>query len=497
MWILLCQFMMDHMEDVLVASDFRAGTHTPDSMFSIISEEATASRCSSDAEQGIVNQASNISEESVESAGDFRPAIEDLEEAATENRDTRAESEVTNTSEPPAYTESAPSGSCCSQRRCCPNCNKSCVGKITITWIIIIAISFSLAVTLKLAVFKPYSFNSSPGDQREIHTFSTTFFCSSVEIQSTSKFNVFFLLLPPQIEGTKPHYFQDKVNIGISPGNFQYWYFYLLEGSYINLNICTKGYTENFILYIFQTEDNFQTFEDGCLGDTFPYKYTQVIRNNYSNETLNETRILINISETNDYYIVLSARNSPETVTANVGINLTRSEYSLSAIGEPLCLSQTNCFFDGAISSYGVLYTAPSDSAYNSFTQVKCLADAETYLFIFLVIPVMIGFVISVSVVLKTRGTRDLDDSSTQTSLRSNRTSRSRLYSGPPTYEELFHDEERRGSPPDGATLEPPPPYPGEMRRLSTIAEDITAENEGENTGHLSINENAINDEES
>lgn len=472
------------MEDILVDSDFNADTHTPDSILSIISEETTGSRCPSETEQGIVNQANDILEESVESASDFMPAIEDLEEAATENRDTRAESEVTNTSELPAYTESAPSGFCCSHRRCSPNCNKSCVGKIAITWIIIIAISLGLAITLKLTVFNLYSFNSSPGDQREIRSFSTTYFCSAVEIQSTSKFNVFLLLIPPQIEETKPDYFQDEVNIGISPGNFQYWYFYLLEGSDLNLDICTKGYTENVILYIFHTEDNFQTFEDGCLGVTCPYMYTQVIRDNYCNETLNKTRVLINISDTNDYYIVLSARNSPGTVIATVNMNISRSEYSLSAIGEPFCLSKTNCMFHGAVSSYGVMYTTPHDSAYNSFTQVKCIADEETYLFIFLVTPVMIGFIISVSVVLKNRGTRDLEDSSTQTNLRSNRRSRSRLYSGPPTYEELFHDEERRDSPPDGATLEPPPPYPGEMRRPSIIPEDNTTENEGENTGH-------------
>ena len=486
---------MDYMEAALVTSDFNAGTNTPDSMFSIISEESNTGTSSSDDDRGIANQANGISDES---AGDYTPAIEDIEEAAgvDEHRSNRTESEVTNTSEPPAYSESPSSNSCCcSRRRWCPSCSKSCVGKVFITWIMVMAISFSLAVTLKVAVLNSYSFNSSPSDQREIHQFPSTYFCSSVEIQSTSKFNTFVLLFRPQIEDKTLLSFQNTVNIGISPGNFQYWYFYLLEGSVINVDICTKGNPNNFDLYIFETESNFETFEDGCFEKSCPYMDTRVVSDTQCNNTWNSTQLTIKISNTNDYYIILSAKNSLETVTATVNITLLRSVYSLSAIGESLCFSQTNCVITGAISTYGVLFTTPANSAYNSFTQVKCLADGETYLLIFLVIPVMVASVISVSVVLKARGTRDLDDSSTQTTTRSRRRSRSRLYSGPPTYEELFHDEENRGSPPDGANVEPPPPYPGEMRRPSIIRRESTTENEGENTGHQSLSDNTNADE--
>ena len=248
--------MMDYAEAILVTNDFTAArTFTPDSMFSIVTEEDSGdSRSSSDGDQGIVNQAADTSEESVGSTRSYMPAIEDLEEEATiEGRPTRTESEITVTSEPPAYSENGSTDSpCSSRRRSCSSCNKRSLCKICVVWIVTMAISLSLAVTLKVAAFSSYTFDASPSDQRELHKFSTTYFCRSVEITSTSTFSTFLLLFPPQIDDSNPDSFQNTMNVRIAPGNFQYWGFYLLEGSKLMLTICTEQTSEHFELLIFE-----------------------------------------------------------------------------------------------------------------------------------------------------------------------------------------------------------------------------------------------------
>ena len=281
------------------------------------------------------------------------------------------------------------------------------------------------------------------------------------------------------------------MNVRISPGNFQYWGFYLLEGSTLILIVCTENTSDNFELLIFEGEDNFENFEDGCFDGSCPYMQSQALYSNSCDSQPNKTRVTMEITSTNDYYIVLSARNTPDTVSATIDINLLKSVYTLSAIGESVCFSQKTCMLTGTASTYGVLFIAPDNSAYNSFNEVKCLADAETYLFMFLVIPIMIACVISVSMVLKTRGQQD--DSSTQTSTSRTRR-RSRLYSGPPTYEELFH-EENRNFPSTGITMEPPPPYPGEGEGPTVTEHNDSTNDGGQNTDQQNLSGDATNGE--
>ena len=215
---------------------------------------------------------------------------------------------------------------------------------------------------------------------------------------------------------------------------------------------------------------------------------SQDLHNNSCHSQLNKTLVTMEITSTNDYYIVLSARDSLETVAATIDINLIKSVYTKSAIGESVCYSEKSCMLTGTASTYGVLFIAPGNSAYNSFNEVKCLADAETYLFMFLVIPIMIACVISVSMVLKMRGQQD--DSSTQTSTsRTSRRSRPRLCSGPPTYEELFH-EENRSSPSSGITMEPPPPYPGDGE-----GPPVTEQGDSTNDGDQNSNQQNSSDD--
>ena len=486
--------MMDYAEAILVTNDFNSRSFTPDSMVSIVTEEdSTDSRPSSDRDQGIANQAVETSEESEGSTPSYMPAIEDLEEAVTtEGRPTRAESEITNTSEPPAYSDSGSTDSqCCLRGRSCSSFNKRNLCKICFVWIVTLAISLSLAVALKVAVFNSYTFHASPSDQRELHKFSTTYFCRSVEITSTSTFGTFLLLFPPQIDDSNPDSFQTTMNVRISPGNFQYWGFYLLEGSTLILIVCTENTSDNFELLIFEGEDNFENFEDGCFDGSCPYMQSQALYSNSCDSQPNKTRVTMEITSTNDYYIVLSARNTPDTVSATIDINLLKSVYTLSAIGESVCFSQKTCMLTGTASTYGVLFIEPDNSAYNSFNEVKCLADAETFLFMFLVIPIMIACVISVSMVLKTRGQQD--DSSTQTSTSRTRR-RSRLYSGPPTYEELFH-EENRNFPSTGITMEPPPPYPGEGEGPTVTEHNDSTNDGGQNTDQQNLSGDATNGE--
>ena len=484
---------MDYAEAILVPNDFNSRAFTPDSMFSIVTEEdSTDSSSSSDRDQGISNQAAETSEESEGSTPSYMPAIEDLEEVTTEGRGTRAESEITNTSEPPAYSDSGSTDSeCCSRGRSCSSCNKRNLCKICLIWIVTLAISLSLAVTLKVAVFNSYTFDASPSDQRELHKFSTTYFCRSIEITSTSTFSTFLLLFPPQIDDSNPDSFQTTMNVRISPGNFHYWGFYLLEGSTLIMIVCTEHSSDNFELLIFEGENNFEDFEDGCFDGSCPYMQSQVLHSNSFDSQSNKTRITMEITSTDDYYIVLSARNSPVTVSGTIEINLLKSVYTLSAVGESVCFSQKSCILTGTASTYGVLFVAPHNSAYNSFNEVKCLADAETYLFMFLVIPIMIACVISVSMVLKTRGQQD--DSSTQTSTSRTR-GRSRLYSGPPTYEELFR-EENRNFPSAGITMEPPPPYPGEVEGPAVTENNDSTNNGGENTDQQNLSDDATSRE--
>ncbi len=354
---------------------------------------------------------------------------------------------------PPEYTEHD-SNRPCYDCTCCysPCWSKRCLGKSGITWIITIVLSFVLALIVKVVVFAPYSFNSSPSDQIEIHTFPSTYFCESIQIESTSVFTTFFLLFPPTVDqNDQPHY-QDMVTFGIAAGDFSYWGFYMLEGSDINLEVCTSESAE---VFIFKGQSNFNTFQTGCLENKCPSLFSQVINSQSCNGSTNRTTITIYDTEQDYYFIVVSARSSEKTVPGTVYIDLTRSVYNIASIGDSVCVSETSCLMTGTEATFGVLFVAPSDSEYNAYNAVKCYADYRTYLFIFVVIPVMIAVVVCVSVVLKAKQVRDQDDTGTQTSPRTLRRVMQQLESGPPAYEELFSEEEGR------AAVQLPPPYPG------------------------------------
>ncbi len=462
---------MDHLDAALVPNEFNQGDICPDNVLDILADEMERRSRLTNTAQGVVNESANgaHTEEETENTDNAVPPIEDLE-AGAENTATTRGSEVA-PEPPPIYSEMDPRASWCT--RSCRNgplrsCSKSCAAKVCLVWIAVAGISFSLAVSLKLLVFNSYSFNASPSDQRQLRTYAGTYFCQSVEIISTSKFNTFVLLFPPYIEDTDLVPFQDNVNLGIAPGNFQFWSLYLLEGSTIQLGICTDQSIE---VLLFKTAENFRKYQDGCFTNSCPFAFSQIIAKNNCDTNCNSTNISIDISETNEYYVVLSAQASLKTVVAVVNLQLQRATYSVSSVGDSLCISQSSCVLTGTSGTFGILFVAPANSAYNSFVEVTCLADAETYLFLFLIIPIMIGCVASVSMAFRKRASRDQDDTSTQTPPRAGR--RPRLVSGPPTYEELFFEAEVDSTTAHGnGTMPVPPPYQ-EQETTASLDRDV------------------------
>ncbi len=302
---------------------------------------------------------------------------------------------------PPEYTE-YDSNRPCHECKCChsPCWNQRCLVKFGITCVATIVISFVLAIAVKVVIFAPYSFHSSPSDQIEIHTFPSTYFCESIQIESTSMFSTFFLVFPPTVDQKDQSHYQDKITFGIAPGDYSYWGFSMLEGSDINLEVCTHA---NADVLIFKGQGDFNTFQSGCLGNECPYLLHQVAYGQSCNGSSNRTIITIADTEQDYYYIVISARSSQRTVPGTISISLSRSVYSAASIGDSACVSDSSCLMTGTEATYGILFVAPADSGYNAYNKVKCYADYRTYLFIFVVIPVMIAVVFCVSIVLKAK----------------------------------------------------------------------------------------------
>lgn len=392
------------------------------------------------------------------------PAIEDHDDSSY----TEGTSRTCVTAFPPCYSETSSHGGSC---HCC---SKSSARKLLVMWSILIILTLVVAFTLKLVVFASYSFIASPTDQRHLHKFSPTYFCSSLQITSTAEFHVNMFLVTPVVDEERRVQFQDTLHLRISSGNFQFWFFHLLRGSEVNLRFCGDQPWE---LLVFRDEKNFQTFQNGCLGDSCPHMYGQTISTDGCSETeKNSTsHAAVQIAETNDYYFVASARNSHQTIETTVALSLQRSTYSKSSVGDSLCENQSSCVVSGSAFPYGMLFSMPENSAYNSFNQVQCFPDTQTYLFVFLILPVMVGIVITATILLKRNASLDLGDTGTQTPPRSNLRSRPPQMCGPPTYEELFYEDESGSTSglPDGRAVEPPPPYPGTSSTTAPVEQEL------------------------
>ncbi|XP_046346872.2 uncharacterized protein LOC124127528 isoform X2 [Haliotis rufescens] len=205
-----------------------------------------------------------------------------------------------------------------------------------IIWTYCFVLAVVGAMVCALSVFGPFEQDVTPTDMRIVNRKISTLFCDSLTLDSTSQFSAYLFNTQPDVDTDQIQKYQQEDSVYILNGDYNYWKFYLLEGSVMNVMSCADT---NIDLYIIKGEDNFNTWKrDNFCSDCFikeriVTKSCQVSMDHYT----------LNASTSDDYYFVY--KNSIYDAWMTAQFRLERTLYNTNGFTDR-CLNSVNCDLD-------------------------------------------------------------------------------------------------------------------------------------------------------
>lgn len=251
-------------------------------------------------------------------------------------------------------------------------------------WLFIIALVTGLAVGF--GGFGPKSVPASPTDMIPITNGIHSSFCHGVDIDTTIPVSVFLLLSTPAVSATKVKYVTTQTAL-IAEDRYEYWGFYLLSGSKIELEVCGDRDGD---MYIIKGDGNFDSWkEDNYNVGT----YKKTVRTKACVSPHHDaTKIQFSVTVTGEYYLVLTNHNY-KPLSASITFLLDRTVYDLGQ-NTKFCSNTTHCHVDlaGENESKSIVVYVPETDDFDFNVKTACLRRNEVFIYIFLLIPLVIGF---------------------------------------------------------------------------------------------------------
>ncbi|XP_046572968.1 uncharacterized protein LOC124281002 isoform X2 [Haliotis rubra] len=259
-----------------------------------------------------------------------------------------------------------------------------------IVWIYCFLLAIVGAAVCGLGIFGPYEEDIAPTDMRSVDRKISTLFCDSLTLDSNSEFSAYLFDTQPYVDPDRLQNYYQRESIYIVNGDYNYWKFYLLEGSVINVMSCSDT---NIDLYVIKGEDNFITWKEhkNC-NDCFikAILVTKDCKNSMDHYTLNATT-------SDDYYFVYKNNIYDTWVTAE--FTLTRTLYDTNG-SIYSCLNTVDCDIDLDLNSNQVIvYHISDDSFPDDFSiTTTCNARPSVYVLAFCACPLLLGCVLTIFV---------------------------------------------------------------------------------------------------
>jgi hypothetical protein len=252
-------------------------------------------------------------------------------------------------------------------------------------------------------------------DMRKVpKSFSKTF-CDGVSITShNSEFTAYlFDRQPPQTANLKEVTFRKETRVAYN--NYEYWGFYLLSGSVIQVSACPDDSLE---FTIIQGKKNFKDFQN---GDSL---YSCSVYSRSTNCFFNiPATFQYTVEADEEYYLIFSNR-----VLGSYGIDvvanftLKRRLYDVgnseSECSNSLSSSSCDLYFPSGNSNPVIILnvTSSSDMEGDSEIDVVCISRDWVYVMIFFLVPLVLGALGTVFIIKKFRKKPRQTATSTQSS---------------------------------------------------------------------------------
>lgn len=339
---------------------------------------------------------------------------------------------------------------------CCGCKGKNHVHRIFRIWTWIFIFAFISSMSVAFGGFGPTDVPASPSDMIPITRGLHFSFCEGVAIDTTIPIST-YLLPSTTLASTKANYSINQTAL-VGVDRYEYWGFYLLSGSTIELHVCGDNRGD---MYIIQGEGHFGSWKEDNY-DTWTYVKTVKTRPCFRNQ--DATKLQYNITSTDEYYFVLTNHNH-WPLSARITFMLNRTVYDLKH-STRICNNSKHCHIDFSEEnkSKTIIVYVPESDDFDFNVKTACLRRTEVFIYIFMVIPLVMGFLATGYFVCIRCRANLLAKSTGQQNSRA-------LTSFPPSrgYRTIRNDVRLEPSAPPSGNISADPPSYNEATKRSTI----------------------------
>ena len=344
--------------------------------------------------------------------------------------------------------------------------------RICVLWACLLVLSVTVSCSLRWSVYSDRRFDVSPTDSRIVTLPGVGLFCQDAIMTSNYDFRIGVFTSPPAVDTSLAKRVGYNVNVSdfINPRSLVYWGFYLLRGSAVTVRPCPQRTSPSLspTQYVVRGSRNLELMMKDMCRDSPCYQH---VNNHLSpcgrGGQSNSLHYTFRYSD--EYYFLYSGHDPDVGGLLNVEFHLNRSSFYDSKLVQSYnCTANKPCRIPVPVNPGAALvYQAPNVTAFNIKLTVNHSPRPLQYAIFFLLLPLLLGLVLSVLVWCCECKPSD-DDTSTETTSPGDGSRQGQ------THQEGQGQQQRSGSPvtfwdapPKYETLvnevseTAPPPYPG------------------------------------
>lgn len=272
--------------------------------------------------------------------------------------------------------------------------------RIQLTWFWMIVLSVSLSLIVGLGIYGEKSFPVAFTDMRILSEGYSTFMCNSVKLTSSYRMNVYLMPDVPQIDTSIRETYNMSSSMYLSGESYEYWGFYLLQGSKVTVYSCSS---QRVTLLIIRGFDNLQTWkkDDSC-SDCVMSRQVLSHTGNCVFFDFDYTQYDLHVFDSDDYYFVYVTNVFSSSVSARFYLN--RTLYDVTSAKDRCNLDYT-CFFELSYLSPEVVvyHIGRGGIATTVDMRTHCLPQVGLYMTFFVLPELTIGILLTILIRKKCR----------------------------------------------------------------------------------------------
>ncbi|OWF40559.1 uncharacterized protein LOC110463620 [Mizuhopecten yessoensis] len=267
-------------------------------------------------------------------------------------------------------------------------------------WIAVLSLVTGLAVGF--GKYGPTAIPASPSDMIPLTHGIHSSFCEGVIVDTTFPVNTYLLPSPPIVSTRQVKHTINQTAVVVR-NRYEYWGFYLLSGSKIEIDICGDNDGD---LYLIKGDSKFSSWKEDNYD---PGTYKKTVRTKLcKSPSHSRTRLTYSVALTDEFYIVLTNHNR-HPLSASITFNINRAVFVLGD-GTEVCHKSLKCHVDlsGDNADGSIVVYVPESDDFDFDVKTVCLRRSSVFIAIFLIVPLVIGLLITGYLVYITRRSNSL-----------------------------------------------------------------------------------------